>query len=109
MPLSDPASRRPIHTRKIHCHGYKRDDGLWDIEGQIIDTKTYDFDNKDRGTVHAGDPVHHMILRLTVDDALKVHDIEAVTEKSPYSICGAITSSLKGLIGASIKPGWRRD
>ncbi len=107
--MSDPVSREHIHTRQIHCQGFLRDDGLWDIEGEMIDTKTYSFENKDRGTVNSGDPVHRMLLRLTVDDNLKVHDVEAVTENGPYTICGNITPALKGLIGASIKPGWRRE
>jgi len=109
MPLPDPVARQHIHTRQIRCQGFLRDDGLWDIEGEMIDSKTYSFENKDRGTINGGDPIHQMLLRLTVDDALKVHDIEAVTENAPYSICGTVTPALKSLIGASIKPGWRRD
>ena len=57
MSLSQPAPRRHIHTRKIECHGYLREDGLWDIEGTLIDLKTYSFDNIDRGGVVAGEPV----------------------------------------------------
>ncbi len=38
MPLSPPAaSREHIHTRVVECRGYRRDDGLWDIEGHITD------------------------------------------------------------------------
>ncbi len=109
MALPAPVPRLHIHTRRIHCQGYRRDDGLWDIEGEMIDTKTYSFDNKDRGRINDGEPIHRMLLRLTVDDKLMVHDIEAVTENAPYNICGDVIPALKGLIGASIKPGWRRQ
>ena len=51
MPLEKPHPRKHIHTRDIQCLGYQRDDGLWDIEGTIMDTKTYSFDNIDRGGV----------------------------------------------------------
>ena len=78
MPLTTAASRKLIHTRDIRCQGYKRDDGLWDIEGQITDTKSYSFDNQDRGRVGAGTPVHNMLVRLTVDDNLIVGDKELV-------------------------------
>lgn len=108
MPLLDPVSREHIHTRKINCQAFRRDDGLWDIEGEMVDTKTYSFENKDRGTVNSGEPVHRMLLRLTVDEDMTVHDIEAATENGPYKMCGSITPALKGLIGASVKPGWRR-
>src|SRR3970282_2145791 len=40
MPLPNPAPRRLMHTRAIECTGYERDDGLWDIEAHLTDTKT---------------------------------------------------------------------
>ena len=33
MPLSPPAPREPIHPRRYQFDGYRRADGLWDIEG----------------------------------------------------------------------------
>ena len=41
MPLTTPAGRRLMHTRSIECRGYEREDGLWDIEAHLVDTKTY--------------------------------------------------------------------
>jgi hypothetical protein len=41
MPLSHPVSRKLLHTRAIECHGYERDDGFWDIEAHLVDTKTH--------------------------------------------------------------------
>ena len=49
MPLSNPAPRKPMHTRTVECRGYLRDDGRWDIEGHLIDTKPFDIPNEDRG------------------------------------------------------------
>ena len=84
MPLSDPADRERLHDRRVHCTGFRRADGLWDIEGHLVDTKTYGFSNIHRGTIEAGVPVHEMRLRLTVDDALEIHAVEAETEHAPY-------------------------
>ena len=106
MTLSTPVSRKLLHNRKVECFGYQRDDGLWDIEGHLVDTKTYDFANRARGGIKAGEPLHEMWLRLTLDLDLKVHDVEARTVWGPYSICGDITENFKALIGLSIKPGW---
>ena len=72
MPLSPPASRKHLHTRTVTCCGYQRDDGLWDIEGHLVDVKTYGFDNDHRGVVNAGEPVHEMWLRLIIDDDLEI-------------------------------------
>ena len=108
MPLSEPAVREHIHTRAVTCTGYRRKDGLWDIEGHLTDVKTYTFSNSERGDVPPGEPVHEMWIRLTVDDDLLIHDVEATTEFSPFGICKEIAPNFKRLIGVSIGPGWRR-
>jgi hypothetical protein len=108
MPLSTPAEREPIHIRRIECRGYRRKDGMWDIEGHLVDTKSYGFDNEWRGRVEAGEPVHDMWLRLTIDDEFKVQAVEAVTESSPFRVCPDITVGFAALKGLSIAKGWRR-
>src|SRR5690606_25009134 len=80
MPLSDPQPRRHLHTRRIECRGYRREDGLWDVEGHLVDTKTYGFPNEARGEVAAGEPVHDLWLRITFDDSYLIHAAEAVTD-----------------------------
>ena len=109
MPLSASTDRKKIHRRSIECHGYQRDDGLWDIEGHLTDTKTYTFKNRDRGDVSPGEPVHEMWLRLTVDDDLLIHEVEATTDWGPFNICPAITEKFKSLEGLRIGHGWRRQ
>ena len=54
MPLSPPVDREPIHFRKYDFAGFRRADGLWDIEGRMVDTKSYAFENSFRGTIEAG-------------------------------------------------------
>jgi hypothetical protein len=109
MPLSASTGRKKIHRRSIECHGYQRDDGLWDIEGHLTDTKTYTFTNRDRGDISPGESVHEMWLRLTVDDELLIHGVEAVTDWGPFTICPAITEKFKSLEGLRIGRGWQRQ
>lgn len=107
MPLTPPVGRTPMHTRTVTCRGYLREDGLWDIEGHMVDTKPYDIPSEDRGgTIPAGDHLHDMWIRLTVDTDLNVHDAEAVTDHGPYAICGDVAPHFKKLKGLSIKAGW---
>lgn len=108
MPLPKAAARKLLHTREIRCCGYEREDGLWDIEGVITDVKSYSFETIDRGLVPAGVPIHEMHVRLTVDDDLKVVDIEASTELSPFKQCPQIADGVKKLIGARVASGWTR-
>jgi hypothetical protein len=108
MPLTPAKPRETIHHRSVQCRGYRRDDGLWDIEGHLVDTKTYIFVNRERGEITPGEPIHEMWLRLTVDDDLVVHEIEAATDASPFGICGDVTERFKQLRGLKIGRGWRR-
>lgn len=106
MTLSAPQVRRPLHERTVRCTGYLREDGLYDIEGHLVDVKRYDTENHDRGAIPAGEPLHEMWLRLTVDIDLNVIGVEAKTVWGPYSICGDITPNFQRLQGLAIKPGW---
>ena len=106
MPLLAPAPREHIHAREIDCRGYRRADGLWDIEAHLTDVKTYAFDNDWRGTVEPGVPVHDMWLRLTVDDDLVVRAVEAVTDASPFELCPDVAPNYQRLVGLSIRPGF---
>jgi len=108
MGLTRPAPRDLIHSRQIHCRGYRRQDGLWDVEGILEDTKTYSFANHDREGINAGEPIHRMHVRLTVDDALLVKAAEASTEAGPFAICGDISPVFNNLVGLRIGPGWRK-
>jgi len=107
MPLSAPQPREHIHTREITCTGYRRADGLWDIEGHLIDTKTYAFHNDERGDVPPGVPVHEMWIRITVTDRLEIMEVEAATDYSPFALCRAVTPNIQRLVGLRIGPGWR--
>ena len=109
MPLSPPAPRQLMHNRAIECRGYEREDGLWDIEGHLVDTKTYQTSARDTGRARQpGEPVHNMWLRLTIDLDLLIHEAEAVTDAGPYSPCGDITPNFRALKGVTIGAGWRK-
>lgn len=108
MSLPAPAARRHMHTRRIQCEGFEREDGLWDIEARIVDTKTYEVTEPYRGTRAAGMHVHDMELRLTLDREMVVKDIEVSTNDAPYQPCFTVAPAYKGLIGARIGAGWRK-
>jgi DUF2889 family protein len=108
MALSNPAPRRHLHTRKITCEGYARDDGLWDIEARIVDTKTYEVEEPYRGVRKPGMHVHDMELRMTLDPDMIVREIEVTTNDAPYEACPSVAAAYKALIGAKVGAGWRR-
>lgn len=108
MSLPAPAPRRHLHTRTIKCEGYERDDGLFDIEASIVDQKTYAVDEPYRGHRAPGMHVHDMQLRLTLDRAMTVRDVEVTTNHAPYAPCPEVAPAYKALVGAKIGGGWRK-
>lgn len=107
MPGLDPAvAREPLHRRSIEIHGYRREDGLYDIEGHLVDTKSHDF-RLAAGIRPAGEPVHDMWLRITVDRALTIVDAAASMDAMPYvSHCNRIEPAYRKLVGLAIRPGY---
>jgi hypothetical protein len=106
MPLSEPAEREPSHVRRIECRGYRRRDGLWDLEAHLVDTKPVDTEHAWGGRLPAGEPVHDMWVRLTIDDTMMVHDVEAAVDRSPYPPCPHAAPTLTAIKGHRIAPGW---
>ena len=109
MPLSQPAERELLHSRDIEIRGYRRSDGLYDIEAQLTDTKSQGFANRDRGYIEAGEPVHGMWLRLTVDEEKTIIASEAASDYTPYAICPAAAPNFARLAGLRIKPGFLKE
>ena len=106
--LPPSVGREHIHTRRVVSQGYLRADGLWDIEAGIEDTKTYFARNGDGRERQPGEPIHHMLVRLTLDDALKVIDAVAAMPNTTFDECGPAADPVRGLIGATVGPGWRK-
>jgi hypothetical protein len=106
MPLPAAVVRSPLHHRNISVRGYRREDGLFDIEGALTDVKDVDllgvsFIRK------AGEPIHQMWLRITIDKDLSIVDAVAVTDAMPYAgHCDRVTADYRKLIGLSIRPGF---
>lgn len=110
MPLPlPPTERTPMHTRSISVQSYARDDGLWDIEAQLVDVKAYDF-TRSNGTEHkAGDPVHNLLLRVTFDQTLTITDAVAVYEAAPYGgSCSAIEPDYAAMVGMNFLRGFKQ-
>jgi hypothetical protein len=106
MPLSPPAERQHLHTRAIDLRGYARADGLYDIEAHLVDTKSYPFENQDRGTIAPGEALHGMWVRMTVGDDMVIRSCEAVSDFTPYAICPQAAPNFASLAGVSVGPGF---
>lgn len=107
--ISDQISgRKKLHLRHIFCEGFQRDDGLIDIEGTLIDEKPFPIQMKER-SLQAHEPIHWMIVRLTIDRQLLIRDVQAHMKHSPYRLCAEVVSRYQDLIGLRIEPGFTRQ
>ncbi len=109
MPLSQPAARERLHTRAIEINGYRRADGLYDIEAHLTDRKTYGMANFDRGYIEAGEPLHDLWIRVTLDEHLLITAVEAVSDRTPYVMCPTAAPNFSRLAGLQIKGGFLRE
>ena len=101
LPVSE-IERELVHTRRVRYEGYKRADGLWDIEAHLTDVKNHDFTLK-TGVRRAGLPVHDMVVRVTIDRKFNVVDARAVSDAVPYpGGCEAAAPEYAKLVGLNL-------
>jgi hypothetical protein len=107
MPLSSPAARQEVHHRTIEMQAFARDDGLFDVEARLIDRKPFDYVRPSSPTpVPAGRPLHDLWVRLTLDDDFIVHNVEASSDVTPWSLCREAEVTLQVLVGERVARGW---
>ena len=100
-------ARRPMHRRAINCDGYLREDGLWEVEARLVDTKPFLQRDQFRGDLPPGTPVHDIRLRLVVDDSLIIREAETDMATTPFPTCIEVDGILRRLVGERIGRGWR--
>jgi len=107
MPLPPAVPRQHLHTRSVTYRGFLRGDGLWDIEAELSDTKTYES-AMERGPLAAGEPIHGMRIRVTLDEKMTVQAIAADMSHTPFAECSQGEDPMQKVVGASMGPGWRQ-
>ena len=109
-PPSGPGPGRTlIHRRDIAVCGYEREDGLFDIEAELSDIKSYAFDTEDRGRVEPGEKLHGMVMRMTVDENYRIVAADALTRFAPYSVCSQAADFFSRIAGLTIGRGFLKE
>jgi hypothetical protein len=106
----DRITREELHFRRIDMRGWRRSDGLFEVEGRVTDRKPHAF-KVPNGTkvVPPNAALHDMGVKLVFDDDMWVHDVFAFTDAAPYADCIAAGSSLQTLKGMRIAAGWSTE
>jgi hypothetical protein len=110
MPLPVPEVERELtHTRRIRYEGYKRSDGLWDIEAHLNDVKNHDYRLK-TGVRRAGQAIHDMWVRITIDRRFNIVAALASSDAVPYpNGCEKIAPDYGRLVGLNLLKGFRKN
>ena len=106
MEFSEPVERRVLHSRRVWCDGYLRSDGMLDIEVRLLDTRTHDLPAALGPARKAGEPLHQMGLRVTVDADMVIRAVESTLDHGPWPECPNIGGAYRALIGLRIGKGF---
>jgi hypothetical protein len=107
LPVTD-VERELTHTRRIRYEGYKRSDGLWDIEAHLTDVKNHDYRLK-TGVRRAGSAIHEMWIRVTIDRHFVILDAVASSDAVPYGDgCEKAALEYRKLVGLNLLHGFRK-
>jgi Protein of unknown function (DUF2889) len=110
MKSADSVEREEMHLRQIEMRGFRRSDGLYEVEGRLIDRKPQAFTPPNGGRhVLAGMPIHNLGVRLVFDAQMLVHDVQTFTDDAPHPLCSDGGHTLQALKGLHIASGWNQE
>lgn len=98
------------HHRQIDLRFYHREDGLYEVEGRLIDRKAVAF-RRQLSDVDAppGEALHDITVTLVFDSAMQVHDARARMQATPFDICSGAQATLTPLVGLKMTGGWNKN
>lgn len=88
--------------------GFQRHDGLWDIEGELLDTKAKVLPIPGEPDLGPGAPLHGMAIRATIDNHFVVKAIAVTMDATPHNECPQAMSSMQRMVGCTMGRGWRQ-
>lgn len=107
--MSADADREEIHHRQVDLRFYKRNDGLYEVEGRLIDTKSHPFRRQlTDADLPPGTALHDIFVRMVIDENMLVHDVQARMQATPFAVCVGASETLRPLRGLSIGSGWNK-
>ncbi|MFT3814932.1 MAG: DUF2889 domain-containing protein [Acidovorax sp.] len=107
---ADGVTREELHWRRIDMRGFRRSDGLFEVEARLTDRKAHDFAPPSGGRhVAAGDTVHDHGLRVVFGEDMVIREIATAIRAYPYRECPGGGDTLQAMVGVRIGPGWNSE
>jgi hypothetical protein len=110
MTLPPAAAQRQLkHRRQIDVQVFARGNGEWEVDARVTDIKTRDA-HLAQGIRPAGTPIHDMLLRLVVNQALDILEAGSQTHWMPYEgICDHHGDAYGRLVGLNLLKDFRKQ
>jgi hypothetical protein len=109
-PTNGEMRREVLHYRTIEMQGSSRADGLFEVEGRVLDRKTTTFGpNLSGRLLQPMEPLHSMGVRIVFDDQMGVMEISSFTDAAPHPSCDAGGAALQSLVGLRMTAGWGKE
>ena len=106
----DHVTREELHHRQIDFRGYRRSDGLFEVEAHLTDRKSQDFMPPGDGRlVPAHSAVHDLGVTLVFDADMVVRKVRTMIDAYPYAQCPGGGDTLQALVGMRIGAGWNSE
>ena len=107
---SAPLTREELHFRRTDMRGWRRSDGLFEIEGRMTDKKPFDFrPPSDERVIGANEHIHDLGVRLVFDAQKIICEVHTFSDAYPYEQCPGGGASLQALVGMCIGVGWSSE
>jgi hypothetical protein len=105
--MSAASTREELHLRRIDLRGFRRSDGLFEVEARLVDTKPDDYRPiRGRAFIAQGEPVHDLGVRLVFDEDMVVREAITFTNAAPYPACPGGGHAFGALVGLRMDRGW---
>ena len=108
MDIGPVGARKLLHRRRIAYDGFARADGLFDVEARLLDRRSHAMTFLIGPDRPAGAVLHHMGVRVTIDAALDVREVEPVIATGYVPECADIASAYRKLIGLNLAGGYAK-
>ena len=103
-------TREELHLRRIEFRGFRRSDGLFEVQASLTDRKPHDFTPPSGGrVVPANEAIHDHGLRVVFDADMVIRAVETFMRAYPYRECPQGGDTLQALVGLRIGPGWSSE
>ncbi|HBN8522169.1 DUF2889 domain-containing protein [Pseudomonas aeruginosa] len=107
--LPGAVAREEIHLRSIELQGFKRSDGLFEVEARLQDRKPRDFNLlAESRVIPANTAIHDLGICLVFDESMLIRAVSTIAKAAPYRDCVHGGRTLQALVGKRIGPGWAK-